>query len=59
MTYFLWVLVGWFAMNALGQVMLIGKERKPTEPAFAALSVLVNSALIVFTVLAATGVWQR
>lgn len=46
MTWFHWVLISVFAISALGQVLLIGEERKPITPGGACAGILVNGFLI-------------
>lgn len=43
----LWTLVGWFALEAVGTVLSIGKPRKVITAEVAAATVLVNGILII------------
>lgn len=44
--YFAWLLIGWFALNLMGSVLLIGEKRNPMTPEKAVVSVLVYGMLI-------------
>lgn len=46
MTWFDWALVSFWAVNALGTVLLIGRHREPVTPGVA-LGVIVVNALLV------------
>lgn len=46
MTWFDYVLIAWLAIGGLGAVLLIGKPRKPIDPAVAMWTVLINALLI-------------
>lgn len=41
-----WVLIALMALSAIGNILLIGEPREPITPKFAALSVVLNAALI-------------
>lgn len=55
MNWFGWLLVAWWAVNALLTVARIGKDSKPTEPVAAAVVVLIDAALIVALFTVGTG----
>lgn len=46
-TFLFWFLVGYWGVNAVGTVALVGKPRKPIEPGTAAISVIIFGLLIV------------
>lgn len=45
-----WTLVGLMALSALGNVILIGEERKPVTPGMAAFTVALNAAFITWII---------
>lgn len=47
MQYFIWFLIGWYAVASLATIATVGKPKKPTDSATAAAIVLINAAIIV------------
>lgn len=54
MSWFLWVLAGWFLLSTIITVACVGQPRKPLTPETAAVAVLLNAlwigAIVVFGV---------
>ena len=50
-TITLWIIGGLLVLNMIGNVLLIGKEREPITPTFAAVTVAINLALLAGMVL--------
>lgn len=50
MTAHSWFLVGWFAVNALTMVYLVGKPRPIVSPGSAVFGVVMYAAFIAWTV---------
>lgn len=46
MNWFDWTIAGYLILGALLTVALIGKPRKPIDPATAVLTIAINGALI-------------
>ena len=46
MTWVQWVLVGLFAFDAVGSVLLIGQPRPVRTPSMAAVNLVINALLI-------------
>jgi hypothetical protein len=53
MSIALYIIAGWITLGAILNITTIGKERKPTTPATAAVVVVVDAAFIVALILAA------
>jgi hypothetical protein len=47
MDWYLWLLVGWWALSALATVSAVGKPRKPTESSTAVVVVAISVVLAV------------
>lgn len=47
MDWFLYLLIGWMALNALTTIVMIGKPRTPTTPVVAAAVVAIDALLII------------
>ena len=49
MNGFHWSLLAWWAFNALGVVLLVGKQRDPITPGVAAVLVIIYGVMIWWT----------
>jgi hypothetical protein len=54
-TWFGWFVVGYWGVNGVASVLLVGKRREPISAEAAALSILMYVALIVGVLAAGTG----
>jgi hypothetical protein len=54
MTWFGWFLVGWYVLNALGSVALVGKQRPVITPGAAVILVVIYALMILGVLLVGT-----
>lgn len=50
MSWMLWLVVGWFVVNILGSIALIGKKREPITPRTVIVASILWIGLIVLVI---------
>lgn len=54
MTWFGWVVIGWFGFNCLATAALVGRERKPIDGGTVVVQIIISTLFILGVVLVGT-----